>query len=179
MRYFFGRKNGNVLFHIYECIERGNNFLYMNKDTLPLCKDKNCEIISMHPISQKTDNTFTIENGNIHYNNEMHVSDIIEKCLVCELCRQEILKLEPKCVHLKFMKHNYILRKIDEFKKAVNKDIIRDINLYPVSFNIGQSIDSIINDLIKMNLILLNNNELSLTKIGVDFLTINNQFYKK
>lgn len=77
------------------------------------------------------------------------------------------------------MKHDYVLRKIDELEKTIYKDIITDINLYPNSFTIGQSIDSIINDLIKMNLILLNKNELSLTKIGVDFLTTNNQFYKK
>lgn len=180
MIYFFGRKNNDKLFHIYECIERGNNFLYTNKDTLPLCRDKNCEILSMYPISQERDNIFRIDaDGNIHCNNNTRVSDIIKECLVCELCRKEILKSEPKCLHLKFMKHDYVLRKIDELEKTIYKDIITDINLYPNSFTIGQSIDSIINDLIKMNLILLNKNELSLTKIGVDFLTTNNQFYKK
>lgn len=145
-----------------------------------MCKDKNSEIVSMYPILQERDNIFTIDAyGNIHCNNSMYVSDIIRECLVCEFCRKEILKLEPKCVHFKFMKYNYILRKIDGFKKAINKDIISDINLYPASFAIGQSIDSIINNLIKMNLVLLVNNKLQLTKKGIDFLTKNNQFYKK
>lgn len=180
MRYLFYRKNGSALFHIYECIERGNNFLYTNKDTLPLCKDKNCEIVPMCPISQERDNIFTIDiDGNINYNKNMCVSDIIGSCLVCEPCRQEILKLAPNCTHLEFIKHNYILKEINKINKVEKDIIIKNINLYPASFTTGQSIDSIINDLIKMNLILLSNNELYLTKKGSDFLTINNQFYKK